>query len=72
MKAYEFPARVATDRTIHVPDSLLALLPSGQLVRVLILVNEPKDPEEEASWSQLTTEQFAAGYSATDAVYDRD
>jgi len=27
--------------------------------------------EEQAAWSRLTAEQFFAGYSEADAVYDR-
>jgi hypothetical protein len=71
MKAYEFPVRVTPGGTIELPDRLLELLPTDQSVRVIILVGELEDLEEQAAWSRLTAEQFLAGYSAADAVYDR-
>jgi hypothetical protein len=71
MKAYEFPVRVTPGGTIELPDRLLELLPTDQSVRVIILVGEFEDLEEQAAWSRLTAEQFLAGYSAADAVYDR-
>lgn len=71
MKAYEFPIRVTSDGRFELPDVLLKLLPSNQVVRVIILINEPTDIEEQTAWSRLTTEQFFAGYSEADAAYDR-
>jgi hypothetical protein len=70
MKAYEFPIKVMPEGTVQLPGTLLALLPHDRVVRVIILVNEPGDQEEKAAWSRLTTEQFFAGYSTADAVYD--
>jgi hypothetical protein len=37
-----------------------------------IPVNEPRDIDEQSAWSRLTAEQFLAGYSEGDAVYDID
>ena len=41
-----------------------------QELRVILLVSGPADREEHASWSRLSAEQFLAGYSEMDAVYD--
>lgn len=71
MKAYEFPVTVTANGRLVWPDSLIQILPSNQVVRVIVLVSEPTDTQEKAAWSQLTTEQFFAGYSAADAIYDR-
>jgi len=71
VKAYEFPIKVMPEGTVQLPETLVALLPHGQVVRVIILVSEPEDLEEKAAWSRLATEQFLAGYSAADAIYDR-
>ena len=71
MKAYEFPVKVTSDGRLELPDALLKLLPGNQTVRVIILVSEPTDMEEQAAWSRLTAEQFFAGYSEADAIYDR-
>jgi hypothetical protein len=38
---------------------------------MIILVPEPTDLEEQEAWSRLTAEQFLAGYSEADAIYDR-
>ena len=71
MKAYEFPAKVTSDGRLAWPDSLSQILPSNQAVRIIVLVDEPTDVEETVAWSHLTAEQFFAGYSEADAIYDR-
>ncbi len=55
MKAYEFPCKVT---------------PEGRVVRMVILLNEPIKREDQEVWARLTAEQFFAGYSEADAVYD--
>ena len=54
MRAYEFPVKVAPDGSLTLPDSLPRLLQGYQVVRVIVLVSEPTDIEEQAAWSQLT------------------
>jgi len=71
MKAYEIPIKVTKEGEIELLDALLELLPREQVVRVIILVPESTDAEEQAAWSRLTTEQFFAGYSEADSIYDR-
>jgi len=71
MKAYEFPIKITTEGKLLLPEALLKLLPENQVVRVIILISEPQDLEEQLYWSRLTAEQFFAGYSETDAIYDR-
>jgi len=70
MRAYEIPARVTPEGKLELPDALLKLLPSNQVVRVLILFDDTRDVEE-AAWSRLAAEQFLAGYSDADAVCDK-
>ncbi|RKY65337.1 MAG: hypothetical protein DRP99_00300 [Candidatus Latescibacterota bacterium] len=70
MKAYEIPVKVSAEGKLELPKSLSALLPREQVVRVIILVPEPTD-EEESLWSRLTAEQFLAGYSEADSIYDK-
>jgi hypothetical protein len=38
---------------------------------LIILVLEVTDQDEDAAWSRLAEEQFLAGYSQADAIYDR-
>jgi hypothetical protein len=46
-------------------------LAANQEVRVIVLVQEPTDIEEEnAAWHRLAAEQFFADYSEEDAIYD--
>jgi hypothetical protein len=71
MKAYEIPIKVTKEGEIELLDALLELLPREQVVRVIILVPESTDAEEQAVWSRLTTEQFFAGYNEADSIYDR-
>jgi len=71
MKAYELPIKVTPEGKLELPETLSALLPREQVVRVIILVPEPTDAEEQAAWSHLTAEQFFAGYSEADSIYGR-
>jgi hypothetical protein len=71
MKAYEFPANVTTEGKIELPESILQQLANNQQVKVIILVNEPTEEEqEEAAWHRLAAEQLLKGYSEDDAIYD--
>ena len=70
MRAYEFPTKVTPEGKLELPDTLRNLLPNDQEVRVLILVSEPEDTDEDAAWSRLAAEQFLAGYADEDAIYD--
>ena len=71
MKAYEFPITVKPDGNLDIPATVAELLPRGQVVRIIVLVNEPTDKEEQAAWSRLASEQFLAGYGEADAIYDK-
>jgi len=70
MQAYELPVKVTSEGKLELPEGLLALLPRDRVIRVIILVPEPTDSEEQAAWSRLTAEQFFAGYSEADSIYD--
>lgn len=71
MKAYEFPAKVKTDGKLELPDTIAKLIPEDQTIKVIILVSESTDEEEQLLWSKLSADQFLAGYSEADSVYDR-
>ena len=49
MKTYEIPIKVTKEGEIERLDALLELLPREQVVRVIILVPEPTDVEEQAA-----------------------
>jgi hypothetical protein len=70
MKAYEFPAQLTPEGRLEVDEGLLPSLPVKQMVKVILLIDEPADSAEKNSWVQLTTEQFLSGYSEADAIYD--
>ena len=68
MKALTFEAQVNPDRTLAIPASVAAEIPSGQTVRVLMLLPESS---EDTDWQRLTSEQFLKGYADSDAIYDQ-
>jgi hypothetical protein len=76
MKAYEFPAKVTAEGKIELPDPIVKQLLDNQEVRVIVLVNELIDIEEDdeteenAAWHRLAAEQLLAGYSEEDAIYE--
>jgi hypothetical protein len=71
MKAYEFPSKVTPEGKLELPESLRTSLQSDQVVKVIVLVSELEDVEYQNAWSKLTAEQFLAGYSNSDAIYDQ-
>lgn len=71
MKAYESSAKVTSEGKLELPDWLLEILPSNQVVRVIVLVSEQTDTLEQAAWSRLTAKQFFAGYEQADTIYDK-
>ena len=68
MKALEFKTQVNPDHTLSVPPDLAAQLPSGQDLRVLLLI---ADTEEEQAWEQTAALEFGQGYAESDAIYDQ-
>ena len=71
MRAYEIPITVTKDGKIESLDALLKVLPKERVLRLIVLVPEQTDDDREAAWHRLTTEQFFAGYSEADSVYDK-
>ncbi len=70
VKAYDFSVKVTADGTLNLPDEIRGVLPANEVVRVIVLIVETADADDRA-WARLTQEQFLAGYSADDAIYDR-
>jgi hypothetical protein len=70
MRAYEFPLKVTAEGSLEIPHALQSVLPRSRSGRVLVLVEEALDVEDEALWRQLTQEEFLAGYSEADSIYD--
>ncbi len=71
MKAYESPAKITAEGNLEIPERLRRTLPAGKTARVIVLVPDPSDADEQSAWDSLTTDQFLSGYAAADAVYDR-
>ena len=69
MIAYEFPTQISPEGTLELPNHLLERVPKDQAVRVIILISEPTE-DENVAWSRLSAEQFLAGYTDADAIYD--
>ena len=68
MKAVEFKTRMK-DKLIRVPENLKMVLPEDKDVRVILLFEE-KENKKENDYRNLVNEQFLAGYSDSDSVYD--
>ncbi len=72
MKAIEFQTRIRPDGKIDVPDTFFKKLQHAQMVRVIVLISEPRDNGlEEQAWTHMTAEQFLSGYGNSDSVYDQ-
>jgi len=68
MKAIEFKAKMK-NRLIKVPKNISADLSEDKEVRVIVLLEEI-EKHEDNSFRKLSKQQFLAGYSDSDAIYD--
>lgn len=68
MKALEFEAQVSPEQTLAIPSSVASQIPSGQTVRVVLLIEEST---EDADWERLGAAEFVKGYAVSDAIYDQ-
>ena len=71
MRAYELPAKITPEGNLVIPERLRRILPAGKTARVIVLVPDPSDADEQSTWENVTADQFLSGYAAADAVYDR-
>jgi hypothetical protein len=70
MKAYELPSQVTADGKLTLPEAVLANLSNQQFVKVIMLINEGNEDQEQTEWSQMAAAQFLVGYSPSDDIYD--
>jgi hypothetical protein len=70
MKAIECPVQVTPRGKVKIPLVFLKQLPVNQPLRAIILVSEAEG-DDDAAWAELAAQQFAAGYSKSDSIYDR-
>lgn len=68
MKAVEFKTRMK-NKSIRVPEKLSSVLYEDRNIRVIVLF-EDKENQEENDFRTLSREQFLAGYSNSDSIYD--
>lgn len=66
MKAYELPVKLDRDGKVELPTDLAKVLKETSEARMILLV----ESADSQGWAQLSREQFAAGYSDADSVYD--
>lgn len=66
MQAVEFSAQLNQTNNIEIPQRLIKMLKSGQMVKVIILFED----EEQKEWEQLTAQSFLNGYAEQDNIYD--
>lgn len=68
MKAVEFKTRMK-NKSIRVPEKLSSVLYEDRNIRVIVLFEE-KENQEDNDFRTLSKEQFLAGYSDSDSIYD--
>ncbi len=68
MKAVEFKAKMK-NRLIKVPKNISDNLSEDKEVRVILLLEEI-EKHEDNSFRKLSKDQFLAGYSDSDSIYD--
>jgi hypothetical protein len=69
MKALEFEARLGPEKTLTIPEEVASQLSAGQVVRVLVLVDQ--EDEDERAWKMMGVRAFLKGDGDDDAIYDQ-
>jgi hypothetical protein len=69
MTAIEFHASLKEDNTLNVPAEVALQLRNAGQVRVLVLLPESEENENE-DWRRLGMENFVKGYAESDSIYD--
>ena len=64
-QAYEYVGEVLPDGHLSIPEDLKEKIKGDSKVRVMLLIDE-----EDASWNNLSMDQFLKGYSEKDSIYD--
>ena len=49
MRACDYPVKVTPEGKLELPDALRKVLPPNQVVRVIVLINEPSEMEAETA-----------------------
>ena len=71
MRVYEVPIDMTPEGKLELPEALMDRMVQGQSVRLIALVDESEDDKEyDRDWARVTAEQFLAGYSDSDSIYD--
>jgi len=68
MKAVEFKTRMK-NKSIKVPEKFIPVLCKDRDIRVIVLF-EDKEDQDENDFTVFAREQFLAGYSDSDSIYD--
>ncbi len=73
MKAYEFNTKTSSDGKIDCPEDIRKKLPPSQEIRVIILINDEleSEDEEKQDWSRLAAQQFFSDYPEEDEIYNQ-
>jgi hypothetical protein len=67
---YSVSIEVKDEGKLELPDSLVKRLRPGSLVHIVLAPNESRRDIESREWANLTAQQFMAGYSQADSIYD--
>lgn len=67
MATWQFETHINPDQTLPIPQEVANQLTPAATVHVVLMTG---DPNEEADWQRLITDQFFKGYAPGDAIYD--
>ncbi len=68
MPTWQFETHLNPNQTVTVPPDVVAQLGPDATVHVVLMA---ADPNEDADWQRLATEQFLQGYAPGDEIYDQ-
>ena len=68
---YQVSLEVTDEGKLDLPQHFVTQLRPGYVVHITVVPNEQGKDVESREWADLTAQQFLAGYSDADAIYDK-
>lgn len=70
MTTLDFEASLDSQGRVKIPDDVAAQLKAVPSFRVIVLVPDDDEDEDDEAWRRLGIEQFVKGFDDGDSIYD--
>lgn len=70
MEAIEFKSKIK-DNQIIILEAIQLKLKQNEYIRVILLIEDADDDQDDSEFQQITQKQFFKGYVSSDSIYDK-